>query len=760
MIGATLGRYQILEPLGRGGMGEVFLAEDPVLGRKLAIKVLPREFALDPERRARLLHEARAASALNHPNIITVHDLGESDGTLFVAVELVDGVTLREWAAAKQRPPADSLHLARQAAQALALAHSAGLVHRDLKPENLMVRRDGLLKILDFGLARSLTPGGTGQTATMPGTVMGTAPYMSPEQVLGQPAGPSSDIFSLGTILYELLTGKHPFAVDSPVETMHRILHETPELPSRVNPALNAEFDFVLGKALSKDPRRRQPSMSDLDVDLETLECGCGPIAGAAELDAKPGVPRTIAVLPFKNIGGDPALNYLGVGLADAVITRLSHSPDLIVRTTSSILPYENKPVDPRRVGQEMDSTAVLDASFQRAGDRFRVTARLVESATGRPLWAGKVDVRCEDIFDVQDQVAHGIAEALTARLTTVAEAPKSAHVPSSLAYEHVLRGLEGLRRGSLEGIQFAIGELEAAVRVEPGYGQAWAHLGFAYHGMTDAGFSGDPVWYEKAGQALTRARALDPENGQVHFATGSLYVVLGRKREAYRELSTAVALMPNSASSYHYLGYTYRLCDMLPESRSAFERSIELDPYAPWSYRALARLEALHGRQVEARRWIEREHEKLQGAPLRGLERFILIMEGRYADALALAASRRGAADLLESELIHHALLEHLAGNPARAAECFEKGRAIAEIDMDWAASAAMYLAQVGDLDGAFRSLARATELGNDMLAMYEQIRFYEPLRGDPRWGPFIEGVRRRVAEYKREFRWPPAAA
>jgi serine/threonine-protein kinase len=476
MLGTMMGRYRILEPLGRGGMGEVFVAEDPMLARRVAIKVLPREFALDSERRSRLLHEARAASALNHPSIITVFDLGECDGVLYMALELIEGETLREWCARSRRAPADVLKTVRQVAQALALAHGAGLVHRDLKPENLMIRRDGLLKILDFGLARSVSPETTTRTATLPGTVMGTAPYMSPEQVLGQTAGPASDIFSLGTILYELLTGKHPFAVDSAVETMHRILHETPEPPSRVNLALTVDFDFVLLKALSKDPRRRHPTMSDLDVDLETLDCGCGPAASIRE-DAASGAPRTIAVLPFKNIGGNPELSYLGVGLADAVITRLSHSPDLIVRTTGSILRYQDKPVEPKHVAQELDVSAVLDASFQRLGDRFRATARLVEALTGKTLWAGKVDLRFEDMFEVQDQVAHGIAEALMARQGE--EAGRLVYTPGPAAYEHVLRGLEGLRQATREGIQFAIDQFEQATRTDPKYAHAWANLAF-----------------------------------------------------------------------------------------------------------------------------------------------------------------------------------------------------------------------------------------------------------------------------------------
>jgi len=511
MIGATLGRYRVLEQLGEGGMGRVYLAEDPSLGRKLAIKVLPHEFSRDPDRRERLLHEARAASALNHPNILIIHDLGESDGALYVVMERIEGCTLREWGIAKGRAPADVLRLLRQAVAALGAAHDAGLVHRDLKPENMMVRTDGLLKILDFGLARSVSPGSfapTTKTATLPGTILGTAPYMSPEQVLGQPAGPSSDLFSIGTILYELLTGRHPFAADSAVETMHRILHESPDPPSRVNRALTADFDFVLAKALSKDPKRRHASAHDLDVDLETLECGCGPASpGSAEVKAGP---RAMAVLPFKNIGGDPELGYLGVGLADAVITRLSSSPDLIVRATSSIAPYQNQAVDPRRVGTELDVSAVLDASFQRAGERFRATARLVETGTGRSLWAGKIDLRFDDIFEVQDQVAQGIAEAMTARLDATAAPKASRYTPSPEAYELVLRGLEAFREADATGFRRAIGLYEQATRLEPQYAEAWGLLGGVYHGMIDGGFDSDPIWHVKAEEALALGIVLE----------------------------------------------------------------------------------------------------------------------------------------------------------------------------------------------------------------------------------------------------------
>ena len=337
-----LGRYCVVEALGEGGMGRVYLAEDALLGRRVAIKVLPPDFADSGERRARLVSEARAASALNHPNIVTIHDLGDHDGTLFVVMEMIHGEGLREWAGARARSASEVLSLARQATRALGAAHAAGVVHRDLKPENLMVRGDGLLKILDFGLARSVSADENATIArTMPGTILGTAPYMSPEQVLGKPAGPSSDVFSLGTLLYELLTGRHPFAAGTAVDTMHRILHETPPAPSRLVRTLPPALDFVMAKAMAKDPARRYQSAREFDVDLEACEASLEPASvgggvavsvgnGAAD-GRSAGGPRTIAVPPFKNVGGSPDPNSLGIGLANAVITCLSASPSLIV---------------------------------------------------------------------------------------------------------------------------------------------------------------------------------------------------------------------------------------------------------------------------------------------------------------------------------------------------------------------------------------------------------------------------------------------
>jgi serine/threonine-protein kinase len=767
MSETTLGRYRILEALGEGGMGKVYLAEDPVLGRRLAVKVLPEEFTHDRDRRERLLHEARAASALNHPNIVVVHDAGETDGRLWIAMERIEGETLRTWAVPR-KSPAEVLRVIRQAVAALAVAHAAGLVHRDLKPDNMMIRSDGLLKILDFGLARSVSPELGARTATMPGTIMGTAPYMSPEQVLGQPAGPASDLFSIGTILYELLTGRHPFKAGSTVETMNQILHETPPNPSTVNPDLTHDFDFVLAKVLSKDPSRRHGSARDLDNDLDTLECGCVAEQPSAPAGADGNGPRAIAVLPFKNIGGDQNLAYLGVGLADAVITRLSTSPDLVVRATSSVLRFENQAVDPRHVGQSLGVTAVLDASFQRVGDRFRATARLIETPSGRSLWAGKVDVRNEDIFEVQDQVAQGIAEALTARVT--AEEGSSApgvYTPKPEAFELLIRAREALRGNLKESYLEGTRLMESAVKIDPGYALAWVDLGRIYHSMIDGGFDSDPAWYGKSEQALRRALKLDPNLPDAIFAWGAHQLVRGNKSEAYAAFCDSARRMPNNWIVFHYLAYLFRISGMLDEAAEASEHAIAIDPSIPWPYWGLARIHAFRRDEARAMEWIDRTSVRFGSHP-RGvlMEALCLSHFGRHREVLALWDRLHDPRAEVKKETEFHALWFYVGYAMYRCGRTEEGTKYMlwsapeAEVDMDAAMEMACGWAILGETDKAFRALDRGTELGQDVLTVFRDPERYGRLHRDPRWPAFLERVEQRVGRWKREFRWPLPAA
>jgi TolB-like protein/Flp pilus assembly protein TadD len=532
---------------------------------------------------------------------------------------------------------------------------------------------------------------------------------------------------------------------------MHRILHESPPAPSSIAPALPAALDFVLAKALAKEPARRYANARDLDVDLEAVEPKLA--APAATQAPKAKGPRAIAVLPFKNIGGSVDLDYLGVGLADAVITRLASSPDLVVRATSSIARYDKQAVDPLHVARELDVATVLDASFQRAGDRFRATARLVEAPGGQALWAGKIDLKFEDIFDVQDEVALGIANALTARLA------KKDFTPSPEAYELYLRSRDAVRFARKEKFIEAMAWLERTVTIEPRYADAWALLGQFRHAMADSGIDPDPRWFAQGEAAFTRALELDPDNFEAQFGMGTLAIVRGQKREAYRRFATVHRIAPNHYPVTHYLAYLYRLCDMWPQFYAAEERAIELDPSQPYPHWAVTRSHLEFGRVEEGRKCLARLRARFpDDERFFALEALAREAEGFPGEAVALLEEHRGRSgfDVVEEEMLAGFLAANGEGD--RALEVLRPLAQATWTDMDFAAWAASIHAQLGQADEAFRFLGRATELGNDTLSLFESKTHFGALHGDPRWPEFIAGVRERVAAYQREFNWPPA--
>jgi eukaryotic-like serine/threonine-protein kinase len=602
---------------------------------------------------------------------------------------------------------------------------------------------------------------------TMPGTILGTAPYMSPEQVLGQPASPASDVFAMGTILYELLTGRHPFAAASPVETMNRILHDVPEPPSRLVAGLPSAFDFVLAKALARDPARRYPSAHDLDVDLESCEAAlaaegprdAGPRGVRPAAPASPsalaaeGGPRAIAVLPFKNIGGNPDLDYLGIGLADALITRLSTSPDLVVRPTSSIARYEKTPVEPRHVAHELEVSAVLDASFQRAGSRFRATARLIEEPGGRALWAGKVDLDFDDIFTVQDEVAGGIASALSARVRDVG---RKRYTPSPEAFELYLRAREPERTASREGQLRKVELLERIVALEPGYADAWAYLAKIRGSMVDAGFDHDPAWIRRADDACRRALEIDPEHSYAHYTMGTLDLMRGRKREAYRAFVRRHREHPNEFQPIHYLAAVLRICHLVEGALAAMHDAMELEPSTPWPAWSLVRLLADNRRDAEAMTVLERTRARFPNmATTHEIALLLLRNEGRWEEIVERVTERGPvpAGSRMRFEAAY-ALLR--LGRADEARPLAESLLPFAQVDMDYAGAQAVLHAWLGEPDAAFADLARAAELGNDSVYLFEREDLYGPLHGDPRWAPFLAERRARAASYRDELRWP----
>ena len=587
--GTRLGPYEVVSPLGAGGMGEVYRARDTRLGRHVAVKVLPESVTSDKDRLRRFEQEARAASALNHPNILTIHDVGTEAAAPYVVFELLEGETLRDRMTRGALPPPRALEIAVQIARGLAAAHARGIVHRDLKPENVFVTRDGAVKILDFGLAKlrpasgdALGSGALTISSTEPGVILGTIGYMSPEQVRGQDTDHRSDIFALGAVLYEMLSGRRAFLGESAIETMTAILREEPpELPA-VASGLPSGVEKVLRRCLAKDAAERMQDARDLAFVLEAM----GGAPPAAPQDAEPAGDRkkSVAILPFKDLARNPENAHLGVGLADATITELALVQSLIVRPTAAVLKYEDAAVDPQQAGRELGVDAVADGSFQRSGSRLRVTVQLVATAGGKSLWGAKIDTTMDDLFRMQDEVSRRIAEALEIELSPgderrIAKAPR----PGGRAYELYLKARYLLLSDTnLGDLNAAIEVLEQAREADPGLCRraSW-RLADAYARM---GFSFDPDgdWYDRAQALCAEALALDPEMPE---GTTSEAGFSGIPRSGFahgaalREFLAAVAGRPNLVEGHHHAAMVMLHVSLQEEATAGFERALAINP-------------------------------------------------------------------------------------------------------------------------------------------------------------------------------------
>jgi len=418
-------------------------------------------------------------------------------------------------------------------------------------------------------------------------------------------------------------------------------------------------------------------------------------------------------------------------------------------------------------VGQVLGVTAVLDASFQRVGDRFRATARLIETPSGRSIWAGKVDVRNEDVFEVQDQVAQGIAEALTARVTAEEGAAAAGiYTPRPEAFERLIRAREAVRGNLKESYLEGIEHLEIAVKLDPGYALAWVDLGRMYHSMIDGGFDSDPAWYGKSEQAIRHALKLDPKLPDAIFAGGAHQLVRGNKPEAYRAFCDAARRMPNNWLIWHYVAYLFRLCDMLDEAAAALTHAIQIDPSIPWPYWALVRVHAFRRDEAQAFDWVERTKVRFGNHP-RGdlMEALLLSHLGRHREVVALWERLHNPREEMKKETEFHAMWFYAGFALFQCGRRDEGVRFMlwsapeAEVDMDAAMEIACGYAHMGETDKAFRALDRAVEMGQDLLSVYRDPARYGPLHGDPRWPAFLQRVERRVKDWKREFSWPLAA-
>lgn len=644
MLGKTIRNYRITEKLGVGGQGAVYKAVDNKLGRTVVIKVIPPELSARETNLKRFEREARLASSLDHPNICTIFDLDEHDGMHFIAMQYVEGKNVRQLVAGRPLELKTALLIGLQVADALAAAHSRGIIHRDIKSGNVMVTSSGQVKVLDFGLAKLLDDAQAASSGihhtelTEIGVPYGTATYAAPEQARGDRVDKRADIFSLGVLLYEMLTGTWPFRGKTTIDVRHAVLHDPPrpihELRSSPIPA---HLQQIVDRALAKEPKDRFQNMEDFrnelrqvlqEIDTGTAAfqglapepprhlAGANPVSRAVRwlkaitrteapttspnlvTPSRPGIHETpqttiadrekksLAILCFRNLSNDPAASFYEFSLADAVITELARVRSLVVRPSSVIARYQGQQRDPREIGEELHVSAVLTAGFIHSGERFRVTAQLIDVGSGELLWSDRIDTAAPDIIVLQDTIAQRIVDGLRVELSPAEQSGiAKAATQNPAAYEQYLRGRDLFARFifrtlSREDCDAAIAHFERAVELDPKFALAYDGIGASYVNRVFKGFGGSED-YERAEEAFNKALALDPRIFEARMLMVFVYLWRGRKEKAWEEVKRARSEAPNEPVVHFVKAMLHRLDGEYGRALRSYDRLVRFDPAA-----------------------------------------------------------------------------------------------------------------------------------------------------------------------------------